>query len=105
MASLVWLLGTVVVFAQAAPASSADKIIALYKQGGVALEAKDFSGAITAFNAIIALEPKAARAYLGRAIAYHRAGVLDKALADYEQAGRLGKNVQAIINRGAIHAD
>lgn len=106
MASLVWLLGTVVVLAQPpALAGPSQKVIALYKQGTSALEAKDFNQAIAAFTEIIALEPGAARAYLGRAIAYHRSGNLDKALADYEQVSRLSKNVQALVNQGGILAE
>jgi tetratricopeptide (TPR) repeat protein len=48
----------------------------------------DLDGAITAFDAAIALQPRLAFAYLNRGLAYQRLGEADRALADLNRAVR-----------------
>ncbi|MBI4619075.1 MAG: tetratricopeptide repeat protein [Desulfobacterales bacterium] len=53
-------------------------------------EAKEYQDAIYAFNRVLELDPKDAKAYYNRGISYKKLGNLQQAFSDYKVAARLG---------------
>lgn len=64
----------------------------------------DFDPAIIDFTEAILLDPKPAKTYNGRGVAYWEKGDLDKAIADYTEAIRLDPNdAWAYYSRGRVY--
>ena len=84
--------------ASAAPAADA------YLKGNVSLAKRDYDAAIASFTEAIRIDPKDAKAYSSRGIAYEGKGDMDKALADYSEAIHVDpKSAVAFYNRGIAY--
>ncbi len=78
---------------------------ALRRQGLALMARRDYAGALKAFDAAVALEPKAPTRYLDRARAHEALGKRDLAMADLDQALQLKPDdAIALVGRGALRA-
>jgi tetratricopeptide (TPR) repeat protein len=80
------------------------RLSALISQSSTDINNRDYDAAITALSEAIRLDPKNARVFLSRGVAYERKGDADRAVADYSDAIRLDpKNALALLNRGIAY--
>ncbi len=79
-----------------------DNFVAYNGRGRMRLQARNYEGAIAAFNTAIQLNPKKVEPYSNRGMAYHTLGNLDAALADYTTALKIKPFHQTFNNRGAL---
>ena len=87
-------------------AAEGDPATKAFLKGSSCLQRKDYNAAIAAFTQGIRLNPKLAKLYYNRGVAYHKKGQLDKAIADYTEAIRLNeKQAEAYCNRGVAHGE
>ena len=63
---------------------------------------KDFDKAIADYDEAIRLNPKAAMAHCGRALAWRGKQDLDKAIADYDEAVRIDPRPYVYVSRGHV---
>lgn len=77
-----------------------------YDKGLKALAAEEFDSAIVLFTEVLRLDPKSARAFNGRGIAYWNKNDNDRAVSDLSEAIRLDpKFADAFRLRGTIYID
>src|SRR6266511_3402834 len=88
-----------------AEAEARARYSALVDQGNTDINNRDYDRAIAALSEAIRLDPKSARAFANRGIAYGKKGNNDRAIADFDEAIRLNPNyAQALGNRGFAYA-
>ena len=77
-----------------------------HEQGLEALKNKDFDLAIACFTSILREDPKNARAFVWRGVAYREQDDNQKALADFAEAIRIdSKHTDAYVQRGQLYFD
>ena len=93
--------GVILYFVQANFNFGGNRAEEYFLHGNEQFDAKNFDGAIAAYDEAIRLEPKYTEAYRRRADIYYQQKNYAAAAADYTQAIRLGTN-EAIVyeNRG-----
>ena len=98
------ILALIVLSCACIPASAySSDAIGWYEHGNVLIKNKSYTGAVTAYDHAIVLEPSYAEAYNGKADALNRAGNFTEALAASDQVIALKADyVQGWINRGYI---
>jgi tetratricopeptide (TPR) repeat protein len=76
---------------------------ALVDRGFERIDERQLERAIEYFDGAIDLELQNARAFFGRAVAWHHLDETENALCDYDQAIRLDPNLAgAFLNRGSL---
>jgi tetratricopeptide (TPR) repeat protein len=84
--------------------SGCTPVVNITRDGEHYLMAGDYEKAIDAYDRAIALNPRAAEAYLGRGTAYEEIGEFQKALDDYNAAiAILPNDAGAYIVRGLVY--
>lgn len=86
-------------------AGKEDGADSLFRQGRYHLRSLEGDRAIVDFNAAISLDPKFARAYVYRGIAYRSIEQYDKAFADFDKALQINpSDREARLNAARLHA-
>jgi tetratricopeptide (TPR) repeat protein len=81
------------------------KAIALVENGYALRNSKEYTKSVEAFNKAIEVDPRYARAYIGRSGTYRRLGQFDKAVQDADSAVVLDPTIAgAYDNRGLAYA-
>ncbi|MFN4257729.1 MAG: protein kinase domain-containing protein [Gemmataceae bacterium] len=87
-------------------AAQPDNLWANYYRGVCAYRQQDYTEAVAAFRASVALAPDAAPCYFNRGLAYAALGDRARALRDYDHALRLDDAfAAAALRRGILHAE
>ncbi|HEY3814300.1 MAG TPA: aspartyl protease family protein [Caulobacteraceae bacterium] len=85
--------------ASAAPQTADD----FHREGEALMSRRDYAGALQAFDKAVALEPKAPKRYVDRALAHYAMGKHDLARADLDQALAIDpKFASALLHRGNL---